>query len=71
MRDKANPITGGLLQHFIKVVNQDSALYITATQVKELDSLYQVQYGVSIKPYLVASLPVLNKMMCPNQFLLA
>ena len=55
MSDKGpNPIAGGLLHHVIKVVNQDGPLYITATQVKELDSLYQVQHGVSIQPHPVA-----------------
>ena len=34
-----------------------TTLYITATQAKELDSLYQVQLGVSIQPHSTACAP--------------
>ena len=34
-----------------------TTLYITATQAKDLDSLYQVQLGVFVQPYSVACVP--------------
>ena len=34
-----------------------ATLYITTTQEKELDSLYQVQHGVSIQPHSMACVP--------------